>query len=77
MSLEAEQSAKEAMQLMHKDSVAALLLPGWNCTLINVPSDCFLTLSSNNAEKTAFVPEEDPHLLAEARMKYSLAYKGV
>ena len=31
---------------------------------------------SNTAEKTTFVPEEDPHLLAEARMKYSLAYKG-
>ena len=23
-----------------------------------------------------FVPEEDPHLFAQARMKYSLAYKG-
>ena len=31
---------------------------------------------SNTAEKTAFVPEQDPHLFAEARMKYSLAYKG-
>ena len=31
---------------------------------------------SNSAEKTVFVPEENPHLLAEARMKYSLAYKG-
>jgi len=31
---------------------------------------------SNTTEKTAFVPEEDPHLFAEARMKYSLAYKG-
>lgn len=25
---------------------------------------------------TPYVPEEDPHLFAEARMKYSLAYKG-
>ena len=31
---------------------------------------------SNTAEKTAFVPEEGPYLFAEARMKYSLAYKG-
>lgn len=31
---------------------------------------------SNTAKKTAFVPEEDPRLCAEARMKYSLAYKG-
>ena len=31
---------------------------------------------SNTAEKIAFVPEQDPHIFAEARMKYSLAYKG-
>ena len=31
---------------------------------------------SNTAEKVAFEPEQDPHLFAEARMKYSLAYKG-
>ncbi len=31
---------------------------------------------SNIAERGVFVPEQDPHLLAEARMKYSLAYKG-
>ncbi len=31
---------------------------------------------SNTAERDVFVPEQDPHLLAEARMKYSLAYKG-
>lgn len=30
---------------------------------------------SNTAEKTAFVPEENQHLFAETRMKYSLAYK--
>ncbi|KAL3143130.1 hypothetical protein ABBQ38_003399 [Trebouxia sp. C0009 RCD-2024] len=32
--------------------------------------------SSNVAERDVFLPEQDPHLLAEARMKYSLAYKG-
>ena len=32
---------------------------------------------SNTAQKAPYVPEEDPHLFAEARMKYSLAYKGV
>ena len=31
---------------------------------------------SNTAQTVAFVPEEEPHLFAEARMKYSLAYKG-
>lgn len=31
---------------------------------------------SNTAEKAAFVPEEEPHLFAEALMKYSLGYKG-
>ena len=31
---------------------------------------------SNTAERDTFVPEQDPHLLAEALMKYSLAYKG-
>ena len=31
---------------------------------------------SNTAERAVFVPEEEPHLFAEARMKYSLAYKG-
>ena len=31
---------------------------------------------SNTARTAAFVPEEEPHLFAEARMKYSLAYKG-
>ena len=31
---------------------------------------------SNTAQTSAFVPEEEPHLFAEARMKYSLAYKG-
>ena len=31
---------------------------------------------SNTAERDVFLPEQDPHLLAEARMKYSLAYKG-
>ena len=31
---------------------------------------------SNTAERAAYVPEQDPHLFAEARMKYSLAYKG-
>lgn len=31
---------------------------------------------SNTAQTAAFVPEEEPHLFAEARMKYSLAYKG-
>ena len=31
---------------------------------------------SNTAERGVFLPEQDPHLLAEARMKYSLAYQG-
>ena len=31
---------------------------------------------SNTAERDVFLPEQDPHLLAKARMKYSLAYKG-
>ncbi len=31
---------------------------------------------SNTAERAVFVPEEEPHLFAEACMKYSLAYKG-
>ena len=31
---------------------------------------------SNTAERSAFVPEEDPCMFAEARMKYSLAYRG-
>ena len=31
---------------------------------------------SNTAENIASEPEQDPHLFAEARMKYSLAYKG-
>lgn len=31
---------------------------------------------SNTAQTARFVPEEEPHLFAEARMKYSLAYKG-
>ena len=31
---------------------------------------------SNVAQRDVFLPEQDPHLLAEARMKYSLAYKG-
>ena len=31
---------------------------------------------SNTAERDVFVPEQDPHLFAEACMKYSLAYKG-
>ncbi|KAL0026887.1 hypothetical protein WJX77_009160 [Trebouxia sp. C0004] len=31
---------------------------------------------SNVAERDVFLPEQDPYLLAEARMKYSLAYKG-
>ncbi|KAL3148634.1 hypothetical protein ABBQ38_014057 [Trebouxia sp. C0009 RCD-2024] len=30
----------------------------------------------NVAERIMFVPEQDPHLLAEARMKNSLAYRG-
>jgi len=33
-------------------------------------------LGSNTAQRARFVPEEEPHLFAEARMKYSLAYKG-
>ena len=31
---------------------------------------------SNTAQTAAFVPEEEPHMFAEARVKYSLAYKG-
>ena len=31
---------------------------------------------SNAPQRACFVPEEEPHLFAEARMKYSLAYKG-
>ena len=31
---------------------------------------------SNTAERNVFLSEQDPHLLAEARMKYSLAYRG-
>ena len=31
---------------------------------------------SNTAQNARFVPEEEPHVFAEARMKYSLAYKG-
>ena len=31
---------------------------------------------SNIAQKAPYVSEEDPQLFAEARMKYSLAYKG-
>lgn len=31
---------------------------------------------SNTAQKACFVPEEEPHVFAEARMKCSLAYKG-
>ena len=31
---------------------------------------------SNTAQTAAFVPEAEPPLFAEARMKYSLAYKG-
>ncbi len=30
---------------------------------------------NNTADRDVFVPEQDPCLLAEARMKYSLAYK--
>ena len=32
--------------------------------------------AGNTAERDVFLPEQDPHLLAEACMKYSLAYKG-
>ena len=39
-------------------------------------SRVWFELGSNTAERAAFVPEEAPHLFAEARMKYSLAYKG-
>ena len=31
---------------------------------------------SSAPQRACFVPEEEPHLFAEARMKYSLAYKG-
>ena len=31
---------------------------------------------SHTSENAVFVPKEEPHLFAEARMKYSLAYKG-
>ena len=31
---------------------------------------------SNTAQTARFVPEEEPHVFTEARMKYSLAYKG-
>lgn len=31
---------------------------------------------NNTTARAAYVPEQDPHLFAEARMKYSLAYKG-
>lgn len=31
---------------------------------------------SNTAQKACFVPEEEPHLFAGARMKYSLAYRA-
>lgn len=30
----------------------------------------------NTAQREKFMPEVEPHLLSEARMKYSLAYKG-
>ena len=31
---------------------------------------------SNTAPTARFVPEEEAHIFAEARMKYSMAYKG-